>query len=252
MPLRIYLTGRLDIEHDTVLADARLIPGRQGRRALAYLTCERARPITREDLAGAIWNEQVPSAWDTALRVLLSKLRVLFGSLGLPGADLITNAAGCYQFHLPSGTWVDIEAAAASIDEAEGAVRARTLRAAWGPLMVATVIAKRTFLPGEDGEWVERQRSRVHGIRVRALDCLADIRLINGEGPLAVETATEAIALEPFREAGYQRLMRIHAALGNRAEALRVYEQCRHLLTGELGTDPSPETEAVYLELLRG
>jgi DNA-binding SARP family transcriptional activator len=206
----------------------------------------------REELAGAIWSEQLPPAWDTALRVLLSKLRAVFGSLGLAGSELIASAAGCYHVRLPPGTWIDIEAAAASIDEAEGAARAKDILATWGPLMVATVIARRTFLPGEEGDWVERQRARMHGIHLRALDCLADIRLLNGEGALAVETATEAVSLEPYRETGYQRLMRIHARLGNRAEALRVYEQCRRLLAAELGADPSPETEAVYLELLRG
>ena len=45
--------------------------------------------------------------------------------------------------------------------------------------------------------------------------------------------------------------MRVHAALGNRAEALRVYGRCRRRLTDELGVDPSPQTEAVYMERLR-
>ena len=39
--------------------------------------------------------------------------------------------------------------------------------------------------------------------------------------------------------------------LGYRAEALRVYHRCRALLGEELGIDPSPETESLYLELLR-
>ena len=39
------------------------------------------------------------------------------------------------------------------------------------------------------------------------------------------------------------------AALGNRAEALRVYERCRALLAKELGTDPSPETQTVHREI---
>ena len=44
--------------------------------------------------------------------------------------------------------------------------------------------------------------------------------------------------------------MAAHAAAGNRAEALRVYEQCRQLLATELGAYPSPETESIYRELL--
>jgi YVTN family beta-propeller protein len=44
--------------------------------------------------------------------------------------------------------------------------------------------------------------------------------------------------------------MEAHISAGNRAEALRVYEQCRRLLADELGTYPSPETESIYRELL--
>ena len=44
--------------------------------------------------------------------------------------------------------------------------------------------------------------------------------------------------------------MEAHAAAGNRAEALQVYEQCRRLLADELGAYPSPETETIYRALL--
>ena len=44
--------------------------------------------------------------------------------------------------------------------------------------------------------------------------------------------------------------MEAHAAAGNRAEALRVYERCRRLLAEELGAYPSPETESIYRGLL--
>src|SRR6476646_6252576 len=45
--------------------------------------------------------------------------------------------------------------------------------------------------------------------------------------------------------------MEVHAAAGNPAEALRVYERCRRFLADELGAYPSAETEAVYLEIIR-
>jgi SARP family transcriptional regulator, regulator of embCAB operon len=251
MSLRIYLTGRLDIEQHGMLAAARHIPGRQGRRAFAYLTCERGRPIPREELAEAIWPEALPVAWETGLRALLSRLRGLCSGVIPTGAAAIDSAFGCYQLRLPPDAWVDIEAAVQAIDAAEGALRREDAGTAWGHAVVATVIAKRPFLPGEEGDWVSRRRARLQGILVRALDCVADIRLAHGEGALALEAAAEAVSLEPFRETGYQRLMRAHATLGNRAEALRVYEQCRRLIADELGADPSPETQALYLELLR-
>ena len=46
--------------------------------------------------------------------------------------------------------------------------------------------------------------------------------------------AAALVALDPFRETGYQSLMRLHHAVGDRAEALRVFERCR-ALREELG-----------------
>ncbi|MGH8059725.1 MAG: AfsR/SARP family transcriptional regulator [Candidatus Entotheonellia bacterium] len=106
-------------------------------------------------------------------KVCLEAGRRLLGQLGLPaGAAGISSRFGCYQLQVSADTWVDIEAAAQGLDEAEGALRAGDL-------------------------------------------------------------------------------MRAYAAAGNRAEALRTYEQCRTLLTEEVGINPSPETHGLYLHLLR-
>jgi DNA-binding SARP family transcriptional activator len=86
---------------------------------------------------------------------------------------------------------------------------------------------------------------------VRAHEVLSEIFVSRGELPLATKHAAEAVALEPFRETGYQRLMRAQAATGNRAEALRTYERCRLLLAEELGVSPSAQTETVCLDILR-
>jgi DNA-binding SARP family transcriptional activator len=45
--------------------------------------------------------------------------------------------------------------------------------------------------------------------------------------------------------------MQVHARMGNRAEAVRVYERCRRLLAEELGISPAPQIEALYMEILR-
>jgi len=80
---------------------------------------------------------------------------------------------------------------------------------------------------------------------------LADFYLWNEEPSLAVDSAKEAVAREPFRETGHRLLMKAYAAAGNRAEALLAYERCRKLISEELGADPAPETRAIYLKLLR-
>jgi DNA-binding SARP family transcriptional activator len=85
---------------------------------------------------------------------------------------------------------------------------------------------------------------------VLATECFTNVSLWNDEPALAVAMAEELLGYEPFRETGYQVLMRAHIKTGNRAESLRAYERCRQLHTDELGADPSPETQSLHLEVL--
>jgi SARP family transcriptional regulator, regulator of embCAB operon len=251
MPLRIYLTNRLLIEESgTILLDERRLMGRQGRLAFAYLVGEHLSAVSRDELAEDLWLGTVPPSWERSLSALISKLGALLTSAGLPDVAL-SSSFGHYQLLLPADVWIDVEAASEAIDRAESALRGDKPQEAWGWAHVAYQISRRPFLMGEEGPWVTLKRSELREVLVRAHECLSEPSIWNTEPEYAVKHAKEAVALEPFRETSYQLLMRAHAAVGNRAEALRVYERCRSLLSEELGVSPSPQTEAVYLEILR-
>ena len=250
MTTRIYVTGRMYIESGDRIIEEQQLAGRQGRLLFAYLFCHRHRPITRDELAEMLWPEGLPRAWETALSALASKLRAAFKHIPEPDAISLESAFGCYLLRCKGDIWVDREAASAAIDEMEGLLRVNEWRKAWPFGHIAGVTARQPFLPGEEGEWISRERLALRSILIRTLDCMTELWIANGEPVLAVEQALESVYLEPYRETGYQRLMRLHMSLGNRAEALRVYERCRGLLADELGADPSPETQRVYMELL--
>lgn len=246
-PFRLYLTGRLTAELGSKSFDERRLPGRQGRRALAFLALERARPVPIDELADAVWGTSIPAgAWETALSAIVSKLRAALRAVDAG----VTTAAGCYQLALPADAWVDVEMARRALDEAEGHVRASRVREAWGPANVAASIAARPLLAGVDAEWIARARAGLRDVRMRALECLAAVASSNGEHPLAAQLAREVVDLEPFRETGWQRLMRALSDGGNRAQAIRVYAECHDLLRKELGVAPSPET-ASLVEAIR-
>ena len=250
MSVKISLAGRVSIESNGVLIDEERFPGRQGRLVFVYLVSEHGRPVFRDDLAEALWGESPPATWEKALGVIASKLRVLLGECGLDGAKALTNAFGCYRLELPAGSWVDLQAAARGVDDAATALAAGRPAEAKAEATLAASLARLPFLSGEDGAWVERKRRERTDVLGHALDCLADACLSSDDPSEAAKWADEAIALEPFRESGYRRLMHAHAAAGNSAEALRTYERCRRLLADELGAYPSPETESIYRELL--
>jgi SARP family transcriptional regulator, regulator of embCAB operon len=248
--IRVYLTGRLTLEADQRLTGQRDFVGQQGRSAFAFLTLERGRPVSRADLANVLWSDSPPPASDVALNAVVSKLRGVLINAGFP-ASALTSALGCYELHLPGETWVDIEAAADAIHEAETALRRDDPASAYGPSAVAHHIARRPFLSGNESHWAESRRQTLRRILMRALECRAQVYLWNNEHALAIEAAREAVDQEPFRETAHQLLMRAHAASGNVAEALQAYERCRNLLAEELGVDPSPPTKALHLRLLQ-
>ena len=249
---RLYLTGHVALEYGDRLVTESALPGRQGRLAFVYLAANRQRPVTRGELIEVIWAGAPPPESDAALSAILSKLRAMLKSAGLaPAAAGIDVRANSLGIKLPLDTWIDLEAAANAIDEADGALRVNDAAAAWGCANVVVSIARRPFLADHQAPWIEARRASMRTLLTRGLQCLASASEMAGQPALAVEYLTEVLTLEPFRETGYQHLMRMHAAMGNRAEALRVFEQCRVLLREELGASPSPQTEAVFLEILR-
>jgi SARP family transcriptional regulator, regulator of embCAB operon len=244
--LKIFLAGRVAAESDGAAIGERQLQGRQGRLLFAYLVAAQGRPVPRDELADVLWEGTPPATWDKALSVLASKLR---GALGAKGVTL-TAAFGCYRLELPGGTWVDIVAADDAASAGEAALAAGDVEGARQAATLAESLTQLPVLPGDDGTWVEEKRRELAGVRARALVALADASLRSGDPAEAVRWAEHAVEIEPFRESGYRLLMEAHVAAGNRAEALRLYERCRHFLADELGAYPSPETEALYRSLL--
>jgi DNA-binding SARP family transcriptional activator len=251
MSVRVSLAGRLEVETDGRKLDATHLPGRQGRVVLAYLVAERDRPVPSEELAEAVWGSMPPPTWRPALRGAVSKVREFLEELELPADDMLTSSSGCYRLVLPGDATVDVELAAGEAEAAERALADGDLEHALRAAGTARALAGRPLLPGQEGGWVERRRAAWQQVLVRALQAMVDAWLARGRGDAAVQPATELVGLEPFRESAHLRLLRAHAAAGDRGEALRAYDRCRRLLAEELGVDPSPELEAAFLELLR-
>ena len=221
------------------------LPGRQGRLLLAYLAVNRERACPRGELIDVLWPETPPAAVDAALSALLSKLRRALGDGALSGRSEV-------QLTLPGEVSVDVEQAAAAARRAEGALQDGDWRAAAAAARAALTADPAAFLPDCDGPWLHEQRATLDGLRVRALEVLAESSLRAGELPDAAEAAAAAVAAAPFRESAHMLLMEAHAAAGNPAEALRAFEELRRLLREELGTAPGPLAMALHERVLHG
>ena len=247
---RIYLCGRVTVERNgRVLTDAAL-GGRQGRLLFAFLGTRRTQPVSKAQLIEAIWGSGTPPSVETAINALVSKLRAALRELGVPRPHGVASDVSTYRFVVPSA-WIDIEDARTAIDRAEGALRGNELSNAWASANVAAAITRQPFLPDEEHPWVQQLRVQLQRVWRRALLVLSAVSVRNGEHELGIQHAADALSAEPFDEMACQALMRAHAVAGNRAEALRVYANCRKLFRDELGAEPSEQTAAVFLSVLR-
>ncbi|MBI2917825.1 MAG: hypothetical protein HYY01_07495 [Chloroflexi bacterium] len=250
--MRIYLAGPIAIEvSGTVVLDQRRFRGKQSRLLFAYLVVERRRAVSRQELVDLLWPGEAPPACDVALSALISRLRSTIAGGGLAAQGMtLASGFGLHWLLLSAEAWIDVEAAAEAIDQAEMAVRAGDMGRILGPATVASNISRRLFLPDCDGAWVEFQRGKLSRQLVRALDCHTEMWLAGGDHARAIETAAEAVSIDPFRESAYRLLMRAYVASGNPAKAIRAYHDLQATLNNELGTGPSPETEELYLKAL--
>jgi DNA-binding SARP family transcriptional activator len=243
---RIHLCGRLTAR----LCGVRLeddLPGRQGRTLFAFLAAHRLRATPRRELLEVLWPDVAPAAAEAALAALLAKLRRVLGAGALAGRQEL-------RLVLPGDAWIDLEAAGDGLHSAESALAARDWPRAWGPARVALHIAERGFLPGYEAPWINVVRQRLHDLLVRAHEAVATCSLEIGGAEIATaeRSARRLTLLAPYRESGYRLLMQTLAARDNIGESLMVYERLCGVMREELGVSPSPATQSLHRQLLRG
>jgi DNA-binding SARP family transcriptional activator len=214
---------------------------------LAYLAYHRQRTHPRELLIDLLWPECDPDAGRHNLSVALSWLR---GELGLPDVlgDVVF-VADRYTVGL-NPAWVttdvaDFETALqAAAEQREDASRAALLAR-------AVELYRGDLLPGYYEDWIFPEQQRLEELFFHALRQLITLYEQAGDGDRAIPYALRAVSADPLREEARRELMRLYAAAGQPAAALRQFHELERLLKEELGETPSDATRALADEIGR-
>jgi DNA-binding SARP family transcriptional activator len=249
MGLEIKLTGSVTVHGGRT--QCRHLSSSHAEVAMVRLTMERRRGgTTRDQLADTLWPEGLPNTWASALRSVVSRVRAFVASALPPGSTPLVAEAGRYVLHLPDDAVVDLERAEAAVVDAKEALAAGSFADARMLASAAATCLRTPFLPDHDGVWVADMRHRLGDLLVTGLETASLASSALGDHGEALGFANEAIRRAPLRESAHRCRMTAHVTAGNRAEALRTYQELRRTLAEELGVDPAPETEAAYLDLL--
>jgi DNA-binding SARP family transcriptional activator len=243
--VRIQLHGRFTIEIDGQAVE-RLLPGRRARLLVAYLASHPQAVVERGALIDLLWQPEVPnSGAGPSFAALLSKTRSVLSPAEIRGR-------GSLQLAMPSGGLIDSHRASAALHEAEAAVASKDWRRVWTEALSAVFVTQRPFLPDFSDDWVVQRRTELGRAHLRATACYAQACLQLGGPELASaeRAAHRLVDADPLAERGYCLLMRALAGQGDRAAALRVFEQLRQVLRDDLGTFPSSAAQQLHQALL--
>jgi DNA-binding SARP family transcriptional activator len=106
------------------------------------------------------------------------------------------------------------------------------------------------LLPSWHDAWLAVEQESFRQRRLHALERGADVLCRAGRYHDALGAGLGAVRSEPLRESAHRRVIEVHMAEDNHAEALRQYDHYRRLLAVELGLAPSDAIRRLVAPLL--
>lgn len=223
------------------LGDTELDLGTPRQRAmLGILLLREGATATPDQLISALWGPAAPRAATGMIRSYVSRLRRV-----LPG-DVIESVGGGYALRAGDLDVTEFTGhLAAARNAADAHVRAGHLRS-------ALALWHGTPLAGVNGEYAEAERTRLAGVRLAAVEDLAEADVDTGRHVEATAALEEVIAEHPLRERPRELLMKALYRAGRQADALAVFTGIRRLLADELGLEPGPGLRDMQQRILAG
>ena len=219
---------------DTALA---LSPSAQ--RLVAYVALHRNRAVPRGVLAERLWAETDPQRAASSLRSALWRLP-------RPGrVPLMVTDGTCVQ--LAAHVVVDLWGAERRARDLAGGQVRPDQHDDTAELYDAL---RADLLPQWCDDWLLVEQESYRQLRLHALEALSDNLRSIGRYSAALMAGLAAVGSEPLRETAHRRVIEVHLAEDNAAEALRQYQVYRRLLADELGLRPSTALRSLVAPLL--
>jgi predicted ATPase/DNA-binding SARP family transcriptional activator len=223
------------------------IGGRRAQVALVALALERS-GLTSDRLAEIIWADDRPVTWQAAMRGVIRGLRTALREIAGDQLMILTEPGG---YRIAPGVEVDLLAAEQAVGAAAELNRLGRHRAALDVAGPIARISGSQLLAGEDHDWLRPHRAMADALARQALEIQVVAAGRAGDHVVAVSAARRAVSSAPLDEYAHRLLIQSLDLAGDRAGAVRAYEQCRAVLADQLGVDPSAETVKAYVTALR-
>lgn len=244
--LRVLALGPLQVFVGSRPVDSAAWGSARPRELLVYLLMH-PDGRTKEQVGLAFWPEASPSQLRNSFHVTLHRLRKALG-----GAEWVTLVNDRYQVEPTLLAEFDVAEFEREVTEARRALKRQAAGAA-DRLGQALARFRGDFLDGEPaGDWHLEHRDRLQRIYVDALMELGATHIKEGRHDDAADAYRRVLARDELHEEAVVALMRCHAQLGERSQALRVYRRFADRLRDELEAEPAEATTRLCERLQQG
>jgi DNA-binding SARP family transcriptional activator len=245
--LRVRVLGPLAVAVDGREVPPHELASRKGRTLLKLLLARRGEVVPADVAAEVLWPGRPPADPEANLATLVSRLRSVLGP------EVVAGGRGGWRFVAGPRVEVDLEEAGRLAAEAGARLAGQPALALAATERALDLLGRGPFLSDEpDADWALPPRREAERLTARCRHLAWEAALALGDPGRAQAHARAAVATDPFDEPAWRALMTAHAAAGAHGAALAAYEQLRQILGDELGADPSEETQALHLAILRG
>src|SRR5215207_1790650 len=211
------------------------LPTRKMEALFAYLILHRG-VQNRERIAALFWGDSPEELARRSLRTALSALRKEVGE------QFILTDRETIQINPEFPIWVDVY----EVEKQAKEILSASHQAGSG---IDPSLYRGDLLQDFYDDWVLEDREQYRNLFVSALAHFAQFLKTHGDYQRAISIANKMISIDPGNEQAYQHLLFCYGALGNRSEALKVYEECARRLMEQFGVEPSEATTALIQQI---
>jgi DNA-binding SARP family transcriptional activator/predicted ATPase len=239
----VQLTIRLLGAPAVSVGDAPLALNNQKAKALLYYLATTGQAHTRDHLATLLWSESPESNARHSLRSSLYHIR---HALNAQGVDTVLSSdAALIHLNLAQDA-CDVARFHQLLKEGSEQALIEAVSLYRGPLLQGFTLTDASLFD----EWLRFEESALNQAYVNALQHLLDWSEQRQAWNEAITYVQRLVQLDPLSEEMQHRLIGLYVRTGTIGRALHQYHRFETTLRQELGSTPSPETQALLSSIL--
>jgi len=228
--------------------------GQTARRLLARLLVAEGRTLAREQLREDLWPEAEPEAGRNNLRVAVTRLNDALDPARPAGAapHFVISEGDTLRLRLDAVIEWDVARFRALLARAEDAERRGEDAQSVATAREALAQHGGALLPEIEDAWVVPLRRELADRAAAVAQRIGPRLVLRGRLDEAAALAEQMLRADPADEHGFALRMRVQLARGDRAAALRSYEEAVTALRRELDLEPGEELRQLAAQARSG